>query len=320
MMIKQIRPDCATLLGRHIASEPLAFSRDLLAATVGDDFPGWFRDEISRRSGVPLSGLVDDGEEPRLPDEEFTEKSFRDAPKAEMRNMREIWRELTPRQASSSAVWTYINLRMIERGLVKPWYFVNSRRREDKQRPGNVLVEKTLQNGSEKEIKKLARSVSRFLTGYVPERSMRPLYANCPPARAWWMWHLAELAEQSGIVPDADAGQIFDVIRQQLAWGELTEKIVSRLTVIGDVNIRHGILRFFLLKESDSHERLGRSEGLRALLVRVGEMSAWRALGFFGPDRVADILKNEIVPSVPHVTGRDADEEDEDENGGEDAE
>ena len=308
MMIKQLRPDCATVLGRGIASEPLAFSRDLLSAVAGDNFLDWFRGEISRLSGVAVDNLVDDGEEPRLPDEEFTEMSFCDAPKAEMRKMREIWRGLTPREASSPAIWTYINIRMIERELVSPWFFVNPRHGRKKV-TGKILAEKALADGSEEEIKDLARSVSRFLTGYVPERSLRPLYANCPPARAWWMWHLAEQAGQSGVMPDADADDVFKVIHQPWVWGPLTEKIVSQLTVIGDVNIRNGIVRFLMLEGSEAQEWLRGKRRFQSLLVGVGEMSAWRALGFFGPDRISDILKDEIVPALPAAGSDEPDNE-----------
>lgn len=313
-MIKQFRPDCATLLGRAIASEPLSFSRDLIAAAASDNFVDWFKGEMSRLSGVSASNLVDGDEEPRMPDEEFTEKSFCDAPKAEMKRMRDIWRDLTPHEASNPAVWAYINIRMIEHGLVKPWFFVNPRH-GGKQTPGLALAEKTLQGGSEKEIKEYARSVSRFLTGYVPERSVRPLYVNCPPARAWWMWHLAEQAAQAEILPDVDADRVFGVLQEKWAWAELTEKIVSQLTVIGDVNIRHGIIRFFLLpNEQGPPEWLRRGKSFRSLLVGVGEMSAWRALGFFEPNRIADILKDEITPNIAAQPSGDADDEDEDES------
>lgn len=308
-MIKRLRPDCATMLGRGIASEPLAFSRELLSAAVGDNFLGWFKGEISRLSGVAVDDLFDDGEEPRLPDEEFTEKSFCDATKAEMKHMREIWRGLTPREASNPAVWTYINLRMIERGLIKPWFLVNPIRGE-KKNSGKVLAEKTLHSGGEKEVKELARSVSRFLTGYVPERSVRPLYSNCPPARAWWMWHLAEQAEQSDIMRGVDANRVFDIIRQPWAWAPLTEKIVSQLTVIGDINIRHGIIRFFLSMEGrEEREWLRRGKVFQSMLGKVGEMTAWRALGFFEPERIAEILKEEIVPNI---SAKDADDESDD--------
>ena len=310
-MIKQLRPDCATLLGRAIASEPLAFSRALLSAAISDNFVDWFKDEISHMAGIAVHNLVDDGEEPRMPDEEFTEMSFCDAPKAEMKKMREIWRDLTPREASSPAVWTYINLRMIEHGLVKPWFFVNPHR-GSKQASGKILAEKILCEGSEDDIKKCARSVSRFLTGYVPERSSRPLYSNCPPSRAWWMWHLAEQAAQAEILPEVDADHVFGILHEKWAWAELTEAIVSQLTVIGDVNIRHGVLRFFLLPdEQETQEWLRRSKSFRSLLVGVGEMSAWRALGFFGPERIADILKEEIAPNIVVTLPETDDEENE---------
>ena len=314
-MIKRFRPDCATLLGRAIASEPLAFSRNLLAATVGDNFPDWFRGEISRLSGVPVDKLIDGDEEPRLPDVGFTEKSFCDAPKAEMKKMRETWRGLTPREASSPAVWTHINLRLIESGLVEPWFFVNPQSGR-KTIEGNVLAEKALHDGDEKEIKGLARGVSRFLTGYVPERSIRPLFYNCPPARAWWMWHFAEQTVESGAMSGVNADDVLKIIHQPWVWGELTEKVISQLTVIGDVNIRHGIVRFLLLSEGmEVQEWLRRNKHFRALLVGVGEMSSWRALGFLEPERISDIVKDEVVPNISaQAQAEDNDEEDDEDD------
>ena len=302
-MIKHFRPDCVNLFGRAIKNEPPEFSRGVLSAVLGDDFPNWFRGEITRLSGRGAADLLVDGEEPPMPEEEFTEKSFRDSPKAEMKMMRDTWRGLTPREASNPAVWTHINLRMIEAGCVKPWFFASGGNGKDSS---PALIEKTLRGGSDKRVKELARSVSRFLTGYVPERSIRPLYANCPPARAWWMWHLAEQAAQAKIAPEVDADHVFGVLKEKWVWAELTEKIVSELTVVGDVNVRHGVIRFLLSQEGPSlrgHKRF------RSLLLGVGEMSSWRALGFFGPDRISDILKDEIVPALPAAGSDEPDNE-----------
>ena len=289
MLIKHFRPDCVTLFGRAIAREPLSFSREVLVAVTGDDFPGWFKGQLSRLSNLPVEDLVDGEEEPPMPDEPFTKNSFRDAPKPEMKKMREIWRGLTPYQAGNPAIWTYINLRMIECGLVESWFFVDGPGSKDKV---FAIVYKALHDNKEKEIKKLARSVARFLTGYVPERSMRPLYSNCPPARAWWMWHIAEQAGQAGIL-QGNADNVFDILRESWVWGELTSHIVSRLTVIGDVNVRHGILQFLLSPNGENIK--GR---LRPLLRDIGGMSSWRALGFLPPNRVAEILNEEIVPTI----------------------
>lgn len=333
MILKQIRPDCATLLGREIShkdeKKSLSFCRDLLSNIISQDFTNWFDCEISRLSGVPIPNLFDDGEEPGMPDEEFTEKSFCDTPKSEMKKMWSIWKDLTPYQASNPAVWTYINLKMIKLDLIKPWFFVNPKQGNKKNITGKALAEKSLRKEkmlrekidgiknesknlkkeikelkedllkSEKEIREYARSVSRFLTGYVPERSIRPLYSNCPPARAWWMWHLAEKAAKAEIFPYADADYIFGVLREKWVWAELTEKTVSRLTVVGDINIRHGIIRFFLLpKEQGAPKWMRSSKPFRSLLLGIGEMSAWRALGFFEPDRISDILRDEITPNI----------------------
>ena len=304
--IRQLRPDCVNWFGRAIASEPLEFSCNALTAVIGNNFPDWIRGEISRLSGIAVADLVEGDEEPPMPEERFTKNSFRDAPKSEMKKMREIWRELTPHQASNPAVWTHINLRMIECGAVESWFFVDGPGSRDKV---FAIVQKALREGGEKQIKRLARSVSRFLTGYVPERSIRPLYSNCPPARAWWMWHLSEQAAQSGISREVSADNVFDVLREKWVWGELTEKIVSRLTVIGDVNIRHGIIEFLLSPENQAMAR-GR---FRPLLLGVGEMSSWRALGFLDPGRVSNILKEEVVPNIAADSSDEIDDEDSEE-------
>lgn len=288
-MIKHFRQDCVTLFGRAIRENPAEFSRAVLTSVIGDEFPTWFRGEVARLSNLPVEDLVDGGDEPPMPDEQFTKNSFRDAPKSEMKKMREIWRGLTPHQASNPAVWTHINLRMIECGLVESWFFVDGPGSRDKV---CAIVEKALRKGDEREIKKLARSVSRFLTGYVPERSMRPLYSNCPPARAWWMWHFAERAAAAG-VSGGDADKVFGILREKWVWGELTAHILSRLTVIGDVSIRHGILQCLLSPESATIK--GR---LRPLLQEVGIMSSWRALGSLALNRVSEILTAELIPLI----------------------
>ena len=292
-MIKQFRPDCVNLFGRAIKNESLEFSRSVLSAAVSDNFPDWFTGEIARLSGHSVADLFVDGEEPPVPNEEFTEKSFRDSPKAEMKMMRDTWRDLSPRDASNPAVWTYVNLRMIEAGCVKSYFFASGGNGKD---TSVALIGKVLRSGTDEKIRELARSVSRFLTGYVPERSLRPLYFNCPPAKAWWMWHFAEQAAQAEIFPGIDADRVFRVLQEKHVWGALTEKIVSSLTVIGDVNIRHGIIRFLL-----SPEGLTMREEKRflSLLLGIGEMSSWRALGIFEPGRISEILRDEVAPTLP---------------------
>ncbi len=305
MPIKHFRPDCVTLFGRAIAQEPLSFSREVLDVVIGDDFPCWFKGEISRLSNFPVGNLVDGDEEPPMPNEPFTKNSFRDAPKSEMKKMREIWRKLTPYQAGNPAIWTYINLCMIEYSLVESWFFVNAPGNKDKV---FAIVEKALHKGDEKQIKKLARSVSRFLTGYVPERSVRPLYSNCPPARAWWMWYIAEQAEQAGI-SEGGVDKIFAVLREGWVWGELTSHIVSKLTVIGDINIRHGILQFLISPEGSKIKG-----HFRPMLQDIGRMSSWRALGVLPPNRVAEILEEEIVPTVVTQSPVEPTDEDQEES------
>ena len=307
-MIKSFQPDCIRLFGRELANDPKEgrpFCRETLGAVIGGDFAAWFKDKIAQLSGKAGNAIFTEGEEPPLPDAPFeTEDSFCNPPKLEMQKMREIWRPLSPHEASSSALWGYINVRMIERELVSASYFAGD---ADKKDFGARLIEKALRDNDEASIRRLAWSVSRFLTGYIKARSVRALYQNCPPARAWWLCHIAEKAAQSGCFPSIGIDRILDVLKEKSVWPKLTEFCVSKLTVVGDINIRHGIIGFLCAKDGkQSSKRFG------SLLKGVGEMSSWRALGSLPPERISEIVRLEIDPHTTEAPPDNSEDENED--------
>ena len=307
-MIKSFQPDCINLFGRELANDPkegTPFCRETLGAVTSDDFAAWFKDKIAQLSGKAGNAIFTEGEEPPLPDAPFeTEKCFCDPPKSEMQRMREIWRPLSPNEASSSALWGYINVRMIERKLVPAPFFAGDAHKTDS---GARLIEKALRDNDEASIRRLAWSVSRFLTGYIPARSVRPLYQNCPPARAWWLCHIAEKAAQSGCFPSAGIDRVFAVLKEKSVWPHLTECAVSKLTVVGDINIRHGIIGFLCAKDG---EQAGKR--FRSLLKGIGEMSSWRALGSLPPKRISEIVRLEIDPYTIEAPPDNSEDENED--------
>ena len=64
--------------------------------------------------------------------------------------------------------------------------------------------------------------------------------------------------------------------------------MATRLTVIGDRNIRDGIVGFLL--DQPSKSRFFEKKHLHRLLTEIGVMCSWRALGFFPPAQVKEIV------------------------------
>ncbi len=259
----------------------------------GADFVNW----LERRIGSYESeGPVVVGDiEPALPVETFTAQMFKNPPEITAKAMWEIWKDMELDVACSSPVWGYIVSRLILNGQIKPYYLMvgsNGGKSDGMAEIDNAL--KAEGEARKKECDKCVRAFLRRLSGLY-ERGAKSVYENCPPARALWQYKIAEQTANNAGIAREDIIALFSEFSG--IWGVLSERMASRLTIIGDENIRDGLIRFLINKDGASKYR--KSQGLAALIKSIGVMTAWRALGMFSPENVEEIIDKEIIPVIP---------------------
>lgn len=268
-----------------------AVQREILESAknlAGADFVHWLEQKIgSYEADGPV--VVGDAE-PELPAEIFTAQMFKNLPQKTADSAWEIWRDMETDAACSSSVWGYIVSRMILHGKIKPHYcMVGS---NGGKSDGLAEIDNALNAKGElrkKQCDACVRAFLRRLSGLY-ERGARSVYENCPPARSWWQYKIAgQSAENTGIARD-DIIELFGDV-----WGVLVEKMASRLTVIGDENIRDGLIKFLIGGGGEYRS----NKTLNALIKNIGVMAAWRGLGMFPPEEVSEIIGKEIIPSIP---------------------
>lgn len=258
--------------------------RRLLIATR--DGAATFVRFIEDATGGATEGQID-LDLPQIP---LCGNEFANLPADSMRRLADLWPNLEKRDASLSGVWARVNIRMVQENLIEPSFFAGGH-------AGAAEIDKVLNKkdeapaGKEGDKKKrdpvdgCARLIVRSFAGCREIRGIRSLYQDCAPARAWWTCRLAdEAAKALNMEPDI----VLEVLQRKAVWDNLSERIVSSLTVLGDKNIRDGIILFL-------QQEYLKGEELKGLFRKIGQMCAWRALGFFERNRVAEIIRDEIM-------------------------
>ena len=278
------------------------FQKDLLRATRdGAQFAPFV---LSVMQGE--SGKITEGEqELELPETSFSEREFSDPPMDTMQEMAGLWPDMLKRDACAPGVWARVNLRMIEKGLIQPTFFAGGQNGGGNSQGGRrideVLDAKTENPAA---IDRCARRIVRCFAGCPRIRGIRTLYQDCTPARAWWVCRLANEAAKELAQDEKDWEKIYnnvlDILQRRAVWENLSERIVSSLTVLGDDQIRNGIILFLTESRMDEESsRFLKGDDLKRLFRRIGQMCAWRALGYFGNAGVSGIIRDEIVPTIP---------------------
>lgn len=211
----------------------------------------------------------------------FTAGQFINPPADVMVEWYNTWKNIPMNAASSAGFWAYVTRRMIEQEKLLPCYLpmrtgTESGNGED---AGKDVIDQAIASGPE-QMDKCVRNFCRHLSGLRAARGARSLYVNCCLARAWWKCHVAESALQQNWKDSA-----LPIIREGGLWENLGEKMASSLTVLGDVNIRDGIVKF-LLSDKGKNYRAGKQT--TSLLLRVGAKTSWCAMGIFTPDEVCE--------------------------------
>lgn len=261
------------------------------AERSGNDFVNWL--EATMRQCAGNDDIIIGDEEPPVPPQpsKYSAAHFLQPP--DHAKMWESWKSIPPGVACSPATWAYIVGRLVAAGKIEPRYLAVSP--NGAETDGGDEIRKALAKTGEekaKEVDKCVRAFLRRLSGLL-ERGARSVYQNCPPARAWWQHYIADqVAQKTG----KEKKDVMKLLRAPAVWELLSDKMASRLTVIGDRNLRDGIVMFLL--DNNGAKFSGSKKTLNRLFADIGVMAAWRALGYFPPKRVEEILTAEIAPHI----------------------
>ncbi len=250
------------------------------------DFVSWLDEQIVHYGNgitAPIKGDIDAA----LPDmPKLSASEFINPPESTIHNWFSTWRTLQISDAANSSVWAYITRQMIAEGKLRPYDLMLSAADKGDEFAGKHKIENALApNVSEEEkskrMDKCVRNFLRRLCGLYEERGTRSLYQNCPFAKAWWQCHIAESVKSTDKIINAD--KVVSLFQKKPVWEQLSDKIATRLTVLGDENIRNGIIMFLTENNRDAYHKI---PPLRDLLTSVGIMTTWCALGYFPPEQV----------------------------------
>ena len=251
----------------------------------GDGFVEWLDQQI--KFGTGEQDIVFPAESVKLEAGEYVGFT-----KETIRMYYLAWKELQLSDTSSSSFWAYVTRQAIVKNIVSPHSLALSSTEGSslKDSTGKHKIEGTLSFSGDKPIKQMDHRIRNFirnLCGFVP-RGARSIYQDCPFARAWWQCYVAQ-----SVSPNDWEKEILPVLWERGLWREISEKMASSLTVIGDVRIRSGIILH--LREQREDRWIGKN--VEELLSQVGVMCAWRSLGYFPPEKVKEFV-DEIADSA----------------------
>ncbi len=292
-----------TQFRRKLIEEQGGSSQKILLESAMDcenrDFVLWLDGQIVHHGNVdnPIEG---DADIP-LPDfpPKFTGCDFINPSTDTINHWFSAWKVLHISDAANSSVWAYITRQMIAAEKLRPYDLMVGPADKGDEFLGKDKIIKALNISNtdkrKEEMDKCVRHFIRHLCGLYEVRSTKTLYQDCPFAKAWWQCHIAESFE--------NYNDAIRVIRNKAIWGKLSEKISSSLTVLGDKNIRNGIIMF--LMENDTYHK---KSSFKDLLTSVGIMSTWCALGYFPPEQVKEHVA--IIAEKMQPLGESTDTED----------
>ena len=242
----------------------------------GGDFSDWLRD-------IHKVSEIEGGTEPKVYAEICSEPEFIDPPLSVAKEMYQTSNDISTAEAARPEFWGYIVLSMIKKKLIKPCFLMEG------QLMGEARIDKVLKlpvgDERNKQIDLCVRSFLRRLCTLPEARGSRGILQDCSPSRVWWQHHIA--SEVSNVVNHSQ-DDVLRIFRNKQVWRLLSDKMASRLTVIGEKNLFHGIIWRFL--EESEGSSIFTTDGVTQLLKRVGNMSSWRCLGALPPERVRDIV------------------------------
>ena len=250
--------------------------KKLVAATSRDiDFLKLIEEEIGFEGTISVCLL----DFPPL-----TEQQFRAPTEEEEKFLATIGKDCTPYLAISPSYWGSINLALITTGKIKPWYLAAQPNDTNKRRlSGRYRIDYALKKDGFEAIDSLSRYILRSFTAHSKLRNtgVRDYYQFCPVSRAWWRHRLAATAAALNGISEIE---IHRCLTNKGIWYHISERGVSKLTVISDINIFSGLTQHLVSNKISSQKEC---EKITAFL---GAQSTWRSLGAFTPNEVSSLI------------------------------
>ena len=189
-----------------------------------------------------------------------------------------------PIEACRPGLWLYLTLNAIENGIIKPHFLAyNPKKSSDS---GLAQIETALKSNDAGEktplYLKCSRAVLRHMFGAISDRGAKAVFTDIPFAKMWWQRHIAEeISRGEANIPADKMAEFFS--DNAGIYGELTMRMSSSLTVIGDKQVRDGLMHFCFHAYKDEAKRPQSfdptSDNFKKLVKRLGVMLAWRAMG-----------------------------------------
>ena len=201
--------------------------------------------------------------------------------------------------APSTFFWMDVTLHHVRSGNIEPYFLCTPDNPTEKT--SNELKKQIEQDIGSSAAEKYILNLLRRLSGWLGNGT-RSVYLDCPFAKNWWQYKLA--TETCQLVADCstkgrqqEVDEVLEVLQRATFWKFLTREMCNTLTILGDRNIRSGMLHC-LANDYDSRREHLLEPQYRELFKRIGMMSAWRALGCLPVHQISCIIEEEILPSI----------------------
>ena len=257
----------------------------LNALRPSNNYSVWMKERVGREPGEKLPIL----------EESLTESEFKEPPRSTERQIFEFWKEIPPASACRVAFWGFMTLRHIEEGRIQANFLAAA---DGATSSGFERIDRVLREGNEKELDSAVRTALRRMGGLPEARGNRSVYVNCPFARAWWRRYLAnEVCENTG-------ARLTAIVRvlgsSQQYWEELISLVVSKNSVLGDINVRTALV--WALSEfvhDEDKKYLFQVKTLKTMQRLIGIRSALQELGVFSVEELKELMTDWLMESQP---------------------
>ena len=270
----------------------------LLRVKGGDDQRGFLRHV---RDGNGLTTFLRDTlrevgtRSVPLAPEPLTEDEYGMPPPDTEQRLYRAWSALTPSVACRTTFWTHLTCRHVEAGRIESGYLAAN---GNPSLCGAERIDVALRDTTEqadKLVDDCVRTVLRRLGGLREARGNRTVYVDCPFARAWWREHLNRQASGDDAALAEDVRRVFRV--SQTYWEKLVDRIVSRNSTFGSIEVRNALVRRLAVSLRDADSKMHGTKSLDHACRQVSAQQGLRELSVLDPSEL-DELFDAIIHSA----------------------
>lgn len=230
-----------------------------------------------------------------LAPEPLTEDEYGTPPPDTEQRLYRAWSALTPSVACRTTFWTHLTCRHIEAGRIEPDYLAANGNPSvsGAERIDLALHDTTGQ--ADKLVDDCVRTVLRRLGGLREARGNRTVYVDCPFARAWWREHLNRQISGDDAALAEDVRRVFRV--SQTYWEKLVDRIVSRNSTFGSIEVRNALVRRLAVDFRDPDSKMHKTSNLVHACRQVSAQQGARELSILDPGELDELLDGVVLPA-----------------------